>query len=230
MFGDFRIFGNSHLAVLAILFSGSLSIWFLVPKLNLNIQKITKNLLLIGLILQFAIFNLWHWYFATYNITRFLPLHLCTISVLLLIFTLIFDNKFVNKLVLFWSPVSAFLAIILPDIATSENFPSFRFVEFFSSHVLIIWAVIFIFRIQKTFVSFKDFLVAFACLVGVLPFVYGINLVLGSNYMYLMNKASGGQMSFLPTEPWHIAGLLGIFLVVFFVEYLVYTFGSRKTI
>jgi hypothetical integral membrane protein (TIGR02206 family) len=230
MFGSFGIFGSTHLAVLGLLLIGAVSIWFALPRLSPFVQSIVRKTILAGLITQFTAFHLWHLYFNDYDIARFLPFHLCTISVVLLIYTLIFDNKFINKLVLFWSPVSALVAIVLPDMAASENFPSFRFWEFFGSHVLIIWAVIYIFRIQKVAVSFKDFLVAFACLVGILPFVYGINLVLGSNYMYLMNKASGGQMSFLPAEPWHVVGLLGIFLVVFFVEYLVYTFGSRKAI
>jgi hypothetical integral membrane protein (TIGR02206 family) len=227
MFGDFKIFGTSHLVILAILLIGSLLIWFLIPKLNSNTQKLTKNLLLAGLILQFVVFNLWHWYFGTYDVTRFLPLHLCTISAILLIFTLIFDNKFVNKLVLFWSPVSAFLAIALPDMNASENFPSFRFLEFFGSHVLIIWAVIFIFRVQKTLANFKDLVVSIVILIVTLPFIYLLNLWIGSNYMYLMRKPNGGQMDFLPAEPWHVAGATGLVIIVFFLEFLVYRFSSK---
>lgn len=227
MFENFRVFCTSHLVILVALVLGVLLIWFILPRLSLNIQKLTKRLLLFGLSLQFVIFNIWHLYFGTYDITRFLPLHLCTISVILLIFTLIFDNKFVNKLVLFWSPVSAFLAIALPDMNASENFPSFRFLEFFSSHVLIIWSVIFIFRVQKTVVIFKDFIISVATLMVTLPFVYWLNISIGSNYMYLNHKPNGGQMHFLPSEPWHVLGAMILVILVFFLEYLVYRFTVR---
>jgi hypothetical integral membrane protein (TIGR02206 family) len=222
MFGDFKIFGATHLAVLGLLLIGVLYIWFILPKLSSSFQNLNRNIILVGLVLQFILFHAWHLYFHDYDITRFLPFHLCTISVVLLVYTLAFNNKFINKLVLFWSPVSALLAIVLPDMSASENFPSFRFMEFFGSHVLIIWAVVFIFRIQKVTVDFKDYLFSEMTLLASLPFVYILNLLIGSNYMYLMRKTNGGQMDFLPKEPWHIVGASALLIGVFFLEYLIY--------
>jgi hypothetical integral membrane protein (TIGR02206 family) len=229
MFGSFSIFGPTHLAVLGFLLIGILLIWFFLPKLGSPTQNLVRKTILGGLIVQFIVFHSWHLYLQDYDITRFLPFHLCTISVALLIYTLVFNNKFINKLVLFWSPVSAFLAIVLPDMNASENFPSFRFLEFFVSHVLIIWAVIYIFRIQKLVVSFKDFVISCLTLIAILPFIYLLNLTIDSNYMYLMNKPSGGQMDFLPNEPWYIPATLGIVFGVFFLEYLVYRFSSKAS-
>ncbi len=222
MFGDFRIFGSSHLAVLGLLFLFSLAIWFWLSKCPSRFQKYLKFALIGGLILQLLAFNSWHFLHQTFDITRFLPFHLCTISVYLIIYTLRFNNNFVNKLVLFWSPISAFVAITLPDMSANENFPSFRFVEFFGSHLLIIWSCVYILGVVKPKIEFKDCLISFACLISVLPLVWGINYIFKSNYMYLMSRPAGGQTNFLTNEPWHVLGLIVIFGIVFFVEYLFY--------
>jgi hypothetical integral membrane protein (TIGR02206 family) len=228
MFGAFKVFGISHLVVLCLLLLVSLLIWFWLENKSLLYQKTFKYILIIGLALQLLAFNSWHLYFGTFDPARFLPFHLCTISVYLIIFTLIAKNNFINKLVLFWSPISAIVAIALPDMSASENFPSFRFIEFFGSHMLIIWSCVYILRIVKPKMIFRDCVISFACLVAILPFVYGINLLINSNYMYLMSRPAGGQMSFLPSEPWHVTGLSTIFAVVFVLEYLVYRTQVKK--
>ena len=229
MFGDFKLFGISHLAVLSLLFVVSMVIWFWLQKQSLNIKYFFKQFLIAGLILQLLAFNCWHLYFGTFDIVRFLPFHLCTISVYLIIFALITNNNFVNKLVLFWSPVSAFVAIALPDMSASENFPSFRFIEFFGSHLLIIWACVYILRVVRPKIMLRDCTVGFACLIATLPFVYVINSSLKSNYMYLASRPVGGQMNFLPSEPWHVLGLVAIFAVVFCIEFLVYSFQNKNS-
>jgi hypothetical integral membrane protein (TIGR02206 family) len=229
MFGDFKIFGVSHLSVIGLLLIVGLLIWFWFGKMSMTVKKNFKWIFIFGLILQLLAFNGWHLYFGSFDPARFLPFHLCTISVYLIIFALITDNNFLNKLVLFWSPLSAFVAILLPDMSANENFPSFRFVEFFGSHLLIIWSCVYILRIIRPKIILKDFLVCFACLIAILPFVYFINLFLKSNYMYLMSRPAGGQMNFLPIEPWHVLGLIVIFAVVFFVQFLFYKSQNIKT-
>jgi hypothetical integral membrane protein (TIGR02206 family) len=228
MFGDFGLFWFTHLVVLGLLFVVGLLIWFWLGRQSLTLQKYFKWLLVAGLILQLIAFNGWHLYFGTFDPAMFLPFHLCTISVYLIIYALVSRNNFANKLVLFWSPVSAFVAIALPDMSAQENFPSFRFIEFFGSHLLIIWACVYILRVVKPNIIFKDCWVSFACLIGTLPFVTVINHILKSNYMYLASRPAGGQMNFLPSEPWHVLGLIAIFAVVFGLEFWVYRTQVKK--
>jgi uncharacterized membrane protein YwaF len=51
--------------------------------------------------------------------------------------------------------------------------------------------------------------------------VYPINLFTKGNYLYLINKPIGGQMNFLPKEPYHILGLIVLTIVVFHLEFIV---------
>jgi hypothetical protein len=46
--------------------------------------------------------------------------------------------------------------------------------------------------------------------------------------MYLERRANGGQMGFLPSEPWHVIGLIAIFCVVFHLEFWFYKLVSKK--
>ena len=226
---EFGLFGLSHLLVLELLVIGSFLIFTLLPKLKTLYQRNVGLLLAIGLLGQILYFYGGHYIQRSFDPALHVPLHLCSLSAYLVIFALLLNRPWLNKLVLFWSPVSALVATVLPDMGKSENFPSFRFIEFFWSHLLIVWGCVYILRTFKSKINYRDIWITFGFLVLTLPLIKFLNSIFQSNYMYLEKRASGGQMSFLPAEPWHIAGLLLIFIVVFHLEFCFYQFVQKKS-
>jgi uncharacterized membrane protein YwaF len=120
MFGDFTPFGPSHLLVLTITFVLSMSmIW--VRWQTLFFKKVVQYTILSILVFQVLLFNFYHIIQNDFDIARFLPFHLCSISIYLTIASLIWDNKTLHKATFFWAPVGALAALLFPDIGSKEN-------------------------------------------------------------------------------------------------------------
>jgi hypothetical integral membrane protein (TIGR02206 family) len=222
----FTIFGLSHIIVI---FITMIFCWFTYFQFKLserNKAKI-KICLTILLSLQIIVFNAWHIINQDYDLTRFLPFHLCTISAYISVIALIMNKEWLYKLQFFWSPVAAAIALLLPEMGANENFPNFRFIEFFWSHSLIVIIGFWIIFSGKLKLKYVDVWIYF---IGLITFAFGIvfwiNKYLGANYMYLMKKTAG-SMDFLPSEPYHVFGLLGIFLAVFHLQFFIWKFCNK---
>jgi hypothetical integral membrane protein (TIGR02206 family) len=222
----FTLFGLSHIIVILITVVLSWATYFQFKLSEQN--KVKVNLFFAGfLALQILVFNTWHIVQQDFDLTRFLPFHLCTISAYISVFALIMNKDWLYKLQFFWSPVAAAIALLLPEMGADENFPNFRFIEFFWSHSLIVIIAFWIIFSGKLKLEYKDIWIYFASLVTfAFGIVYWINKAINSNYMYLMKRTTG-SMDFLPTEPYHVFGLLGIFLLVFHVQFFVWKFCNR---
>jgi hypothetical integral membrane protein (TIGR02206 family) len=226
---DFSIFGLPHILVLFTLIAGSILIFFWLTRTEHLTQNTFGKLISFGLIGQLIFFYAGHFWFRSFDPALHLPLHLCSLSAYLVILAILSKNQWLYKVVLFWSPISALLAILLPDMGASENFPSFRFIEFFWSHLLIVWGCVYILMICKPKLRYRDIWITFGGLIAILPIIKLLNSVFQSNYMYLERRANGGQMGFLPSEPWHVLGLIAMFCVVFHLEFLLYKLVSIKS-
>jgi hypothetical integral membrane protein (TIGR02206 family) len=219
---DFSLFGPIHIVVILITIALSFLTYF---QKHLKPQAVQKTSLILSFLLfcQILAFNSWHILHQDFDLTKFLPLHLCSLSAYISTLALILNKSWLYKLQFFWATIPALIALLLPDMGKGENFPSFRFVEFFWSHLLIVVIAFFIIFGGKLQLKYLDIWKYFGVLiVFAFGIVFPINKVLGGNYMYLMSRPTGGQMDFLPQEPFHTFGLLTIFLVVFHLQYWIY--------
>jgi hypothetical integral membrane protein (TIGR02206 family) len=218
----FQLFGTLHIGVLTVAFVGVLLV------LAFRSQTWLRFLLAGVLIAQVITFNIYHITNNSYDIARFLPLHLCTVSAILAPIALITRNNVIKDLVLFWGLIPAFLAILLPDMGASDGLTSFRFWEFFVSHTFIVLSAVYLsihsyskFSLSK-FDTWKKIIISFTVLVLYsFGFVYPLNKILGSNYLYLMGKASNG-MGFLPDGTLYLPTLIFLSLIVFIATAVIY--------
>ena len=132
----------------------------------------------------------------------YLPLHLCDISVILVII-LMFTRKFaVYEVVFFWGLAGASNSVITPDL--TDGFPSVNFMVYFISHsgiiigcLLATWGL----KMRPTFESVvKAFVIA--NLYGI-PLI-GVNLLCDSNYMFLCKPPVGTTPFFFLPWPWYL--------------------------
>jgi hypothetical integral membrane protein (TIGR02206 family) len=151
----FTLFGLSHLIVIIITVALSILTYFQFKLTEQN--KIKVNLFLAALLgLQIIVFNSWHIIHQDFDLTRFLPFHLCTISAYISVLALILNKDWLYKLQFFWSPVAAAIALLLPEMGADENFPNFRFIEFFWSHSLIVIIAFWIIFSGKLKIKYYD--------------------------------------------------------------------------
>jgi hypothetical integral membrane protein (TIGR02206 family) len=203
-------------------------------------NKYIKYVLAVALIAQVLIFNFKHLSQGTYDIQRYLPLHLCTISAILAPLALLSKNSIIKDLVIFWGLIPALLAIIFPDMGSNEGIYTFRFWEFFISHTFIVLSSVYLsihsdcrYQLNKFETWQKITLSYFTLFLYALGFVYPLNYIMGggTNYLYLMRKSSNG-MGFLPDGMLYLPSLLILTFIVFVLEAVIYSllnsFKSKK--
>ncbi len=220
----FTLFGALHLLIIALLFI--LVSWITLSRSQkiINLQRLLVGG---GLVAHIIIFHSYYLLIGQYDLARFLPFHLCSLSAILIAISLLTRNKKISTIAVYWAPVAALLAILLPDMASNQSLFSFRFLEFFVSHILIAAGSFWLLCNQNLKFNWQTSLQSYLFLVGTLPPIYLINRWVDGNYMYMMNTPSGGQMNFLPTEPYHFLGLMVLVLLVFLGEMVAFGWLGR---
>ncbi len=165
-----------------------------------------------------------------YFVRNHLPLHLCGVANLVTAATLIFRNRYTYEIAYFWGLVGSANAVITPG-AIETGFPSWRFFQYFIAHSGIVVGVLYAtwgLGMRPTLAGlFRAFIIlnVFAGAVGI------VNLLLGTNYMYL-SRPPWGTVSpfFFAPWPWYIPILDAVAIVFFFLVYLpVHLAKRRKT-
>lgn len=220
--GEFYRFGLSHGMVLGLLGLGAA---WIVGTRSVKLAKIQRYAIAGGLLLHLIMFNGYHVIHRSYELHNHLPLHLCSLSAVMMMVTLWFDRPLLRQLTIYWAPIAALMAILLPDIGTSDNFPAFRFIEFFTSHVLICWGAVWLLVNRQFQWTLKTVAIAYGALVALLPAIGLVNRAVQGNYLYMMRKPVGGQMDFLGSS--HFGPLVALVLLVFWVEMVLFGLVQR---
>lgn len=165
-----------------------------------------------------------------YFIRNYLPLHICGVAILVTAGTLIFRSRRTYEIAYFWGLAGSANAVITPG-AIETGFPSWRFFQYFIAHSGIVVGVLYAtwgLGMRPTLGGlFRAFIMlnVFALAVSI------INLLLGSNYMYL-SKPPWGTVSpfFFAPWPWYIPILDAVALVLFFAVYLPVHLAQRRKV
>ncbi len=148
-----------------------------------------------------------------------LPLHLCGVSVVLGAFMLWLRSYRLYELVYFWGIGGVLAALLTPDVLV--GFPHPLFLLFFFGHGLAFTAVMFatlVMGFRPRAASLPIVLIATAAYALL---IYPLNLLLGSNYLFLIQKpAQPSPLDFFGPWPWYIAGLVVLAVCACIVLYL----------
>jgi hypothetical integral membrane protein (TIGR02206 family) len=213
--GTFKLFGISHLVVLGIMFLGAG--WISMTQ-SPTLARRQRQGIAAGLGLQILLFHAYHLISGRYDLARYLPFHLCSLSAVMVLLSLVINRPVLANITIYWAPIAALITVVLPDVGPQENFPTFRFLEFFSSHVLIVWGCVWMLTRLPLQLTWRSMAVAYGTLFAGLPAVWLINRLTQGNYMYMHQKPPGGQMDFLGPAPSHFVGLIALVLGVFILE------------
>lgn len=152
-----------------------------------------------------------------------LPLHLCGVAAFLTAWMLWRQSYKNYEVAYFWGVGGGIPAMLTPDLLA--GFPHPTFFYFFISHGLILFGVMyatFVFSFRPRLASVRKAIIA---TIGLMAVIYPINLLLKSNYMYLLAKPEQlTLMEFMGTWPWYILTLTVIGIVVYLICYLPFVF------
>ena len=147
-----------------------------------------------------------------------LPLHVCGMTVLLSVATLLWRGRFTYELLYFWGLAGAANAMVTPEL--TEGFPHYVFFQYFISHGGIVGAAVFATWGLGMRPTFRSLIRAFVAMNAMAAAIACVNLLLDSNYMYLCEEpVTASPFLFLPW-PWYILWLEVLALVFFGLLYL----------
>lgn len=217
------MFSYSHISAILLLILSIILLYRLKDRIHLSSNSRAKIEYgyAFSLLIMECFYHLWLIGSSRWSIKFSLPLELCSITVILAIILLFSGNKYIYDIVFYAGIGGAIQAVLTPDLEV--GFPHFRFFHFFYSHSGIILTACYFTWMKGYVPTIKGLFRTFLLLNLLLPFIYGINVILESNYMFLIQKPIGGSLlDYLGPHPWYILSLEIAALVTFFLLFFLF--------
>lgn len=223
----FEPFGLQHWIAVCITLGLGVLLPLAIRRLaSSNLQEILRKIMVCCLLIYLLISPVVRTMFFGLPLRQHLPLHLCGASILLGAVMLWRRSYRLYEVVYFWGIGGAVAALLTPDLQV--GFPHPLFFLFFIGHGLALTAVLFatiVVGFQPRASSVPIALVATALYALM---IYPVNLILGSNYLYLLHKPKQpSPLDYLGPWPWYILGLAAITIGACLLCYLPFAVRNR---
>ncbi len=217
----FTMFSWQHLFMITVLAAGIIALYLLKNRLNrYSLRRFEVTLAIILIFIELG-YHIWLVTTGNWRQDHALPLELCNISLILIIIVLLTKHRATHEIVLFIGVAGALQAIFTPVL--SYGLPHFRFIHFFSTHILIIWVAVYFTIIRDYRPTFASVWKALLFLNLLLPVIVWVNNRVGGNYWFLTEKPGDGSLlDFLGPYPWDILSLEVVAIFIFLGLWLVF--------
>lgn len=215
----FQAYGVTHILWLfaGIIFCGTAC--FFYRRLSADKRKIALRVLGAYIVLQEMVKNLVLIVLGQFS-WGYLPFHLCGINILLIAFDIIKQTKTVRSFLYYFAIPGALLALLFPNW-TKMPVWNFFHIHSFTIHILLVLYPLLLVTTNQVSTDLKAALKGVALLVVIAIPVYGLNLLWGTNFMFLMRPDSGNPLElFEKLLGSHLWGFPILLPVVVFVMYL----------
>lgn len=216
----FDLYGTGHLIALGLVILFCLSFIYFKTIWNEKQRKQFRYTLAIILLLNELAWHGWALYWGIWTIQTMLPLHMCSIIVWLTMVMLITNNYAVYEVAYFLGIGGALQALLTPDI-TGYGFPHFRAFNTFLAHGLLVAVPIYMTIVEGFRPTLQSFKRVFIWTNLYMIPVFFLNLVIGSNYLFIAYKPNfPSLLDLLAPWPWYIIELEVIGAAILFFLYL----------
>ncbi len=224
----FKLFSNEHF----FLILGNILFFFIILLIaNFFNKKFYAKLTAIIILLVKILEIIYRHIHNGEGFLELLPLHLCNITLLFIIFMMLSGSKTLFQLCFYWS-IGAIFAVATPDIKYS--FPNPMTISFFMTHFYILFAVIYayiFFRFKPTLLGyFSAFFTINLICVG----VYFLNEKIGTNYLYINRLPDfSSPLQYFGEWPYYIVVVELIYIILTYLLYFPFKnkavkFGKSK--
>ena len=224
---EFEFFGFAHIAAMVVILAVPIVLTRIVKWLNSERATQAICYAFAGVIALNEVLN-WSYRIATVGVHEFvreyMPLHVCGITVFAVVVMLIFRRQTAYEIAYFWGLVGATNAVVTPQL--EFGYPQYRFFQYFIAHGGIVAAALFATWGLGMRPTGRSVLRVFVLLNVLAIVLIGVNLMLGSNYMFLCQPPDTKSPFFFLPWPWYLLFLDGMALVLFYVLSL--PFSRRK--
>jgi len=225
MFGtDFELFGTVHLITIFTIIIVSI----FLPKFFKDKpveQKSIMTKVVAVIIAAHVIISPYKdlvWLETPYDWRETLPLHMCDISEIFLVWFFLGGPRVLYTCAFFWGLGGAAMAILTPDVYKID----LDYIFFMIGHGMIIVGIMYATVALGNRPYAKDIIkVSAITTLILLPIVYVINIILGdpANFWYLAAKPQGASlMDAFPEPPLHLLYAVPLTIAVFYLIYIPY--------
>lgn len=171
-------------------------------------EQTIKRRLAIALALVLLLAEIgWHIWAITYGewtLENGLPLHLCSMLMWITVIALFWQKRALYPLVYFLGIAGSVQGVLTPD-SDLFGFPHFRFLQTMVAHGGLVIAGFWVVFVENYRPDVRSIVRVFVGLNIYAAIVYPINLVLGSNYLYVVAKPdTASLLDVFPAWPWYI--------------------------
>lgn len=215
----FKTFQGLHIGwlVTALLATVLCSIWYRrMTRLGKSIwRKVVAILLLLDEAFKVVMLCIAGQYSCSY-----LPLHLCSINIMVIAIHAWKPSKLLDSF-LYTVCIPGALAALLFPTWTELPFLNFMHLHSFSVHILLMMYPVVLTSSGTIRVSYKDIPKCLLLLLAMAIPIYGVNILLDTNFMFLMRADKGNPLYFFQ-ELWgnHLLGFPVLISAILIVMYL----------
>ena len=219
----FATFDLTHIAWLIVGTALCLCACILYKKLTARGQKIMLTSLGIYIFFQEMLKNVVVAAIGEFS-WGYLPFHLCGINILLILFDTIKQTKIVRNFLYYFGIPGASLALLFPNW-TSQPIWNFFHLHSFIIHILLVMYPLILVTSGQVEMKIKSAFKSLILLVGFAIPVYGLNMLWGTNFMFLMEPDSGNPLELfeklLGSHLWGFPILLPVVIFIMYIPVLI---------
>ena len=228
---DFSLFGNQHIWAISIMIA--LCIFLpLFAKKRLAQQQQLLLLRVMALTISFwtLLYIVVRAWLGDFDYLTDLPLDICNIVALTLPFLMWNPSYRVHEIIYFWILAGTLQGIITPHLF--NGFPNYIFFKYWIVHAGLVVFAIYVTVVYDFKPTRKSIWKAFIALQAYVFFVLIMNLIIGSNYVYVLRKPpTASALDYLGSWPWYLVVCELMALVLFVIVFLpVWAFGKKRKV
>ena len=227
---EFTAYGPSHLVVLAIFVVGAVLLVWIGRRQTEAQARVLGRVLAVLIIAAFVVALVYK--LIRPDIQTSVPLQLCDIAELAAAYALWSQRHWAFALAYYWGLVLSSQALITPDVGTptegAPDFPHHLFLTFFTLHVLVVWAAIYLTWGQRNRPSWRDYRFTVIVTLVWAAFTFTFNAITGTDYGYLNRKPPTASVLDV-LGPWPVYLIAEIAIVLAVWALMTWPWERRRT-
>jgi hypothetical integral membrane protein (TIGR02206 family) len=224
----FQLFGFGHLITIAVIILINLSFIWLRKSDNQTLKDRVRYLIAAMLIISEGSWHIWNIAIGEWTIQTHLPFHLCAVLVWTSLIMLLTKDYRIFEFAYFLGIAGASQAVLTPE-AGIYGFPHYRVFQTLTAHGSIVTAAIFMTVVEGYRPHWSSFKRVFLWTNIYMVIVTGINILIGSNYLYTLRKPdTASLMDFLGPWPLYLLSLEFVALLFCLLLYLPWIIKDRR--
>jgi hypothetical integral membrane protein (TIGR02206 family) len=224
----FHLFGTGHLIALLIVVLINISLIWLRKSRSQKIKDRVRYAIAATLLISEGSWHIWNIAIGEWTLQTHLPFHLCAVLVWTSLIMLVTKNYYIYEFAYFLGIAGASQALLTPE-AGIYGFPHYRVFQTLTAHGAIVTAAVFMTVVEGYRPYWSSFKRVFIWTNIYMVIVTGINLLIGSNYLYTLHKPpSASLMDYLGSWPWYLFSLELVALILCSILYLPFLLRDRK--